>query len=251
MFPDTRLEEIHRRLLAYYGQSPEREVWDPLKQFIYSLLSSRTKTEISVAVTRHLEDRFRGWENVRDASIAEIEDAIRAVTFPEPKAVNLKRALEQITQRCGSLSLDFLKAYRTDKIRSWLERFDGVGVKTSAAVVNFSTLRRRAICVDSHHLRVTQRLGLVGRSADARETENRLMEMAPVKWSAEMLDEHHSLIKIHGQQLCPKNNPRCRECPLLDLCLTGTEMLSNSSRGKAGRLVMTAKKSAARLKPTK
>ena len=34
LFPDTRLVEIHRRLLAFYGQPPERVVWDPLKQFI-------------------------------------------------------------------------------------------------------------------------------------------------------------------------------------------------------------------------
>jgi endonuclease-3 len=44
LFVDTRLEEIRRRLLTHYGQLPEREVWDPLKQFVYSLLSSRTKT---------------------------------------------------------------------------------------------------------------------------------------------------------------------------------------------------------------
>jgi endonuclease-3 len=222
LFVDTRLEEIHRRLLEYYGRPPEREVWDPLKQFIYSLLSSRTKTEVSHEVLRNLEDRFESWEKLRDAPIPEIEDAIRAATFPEPKAINLKKALEQITERCGSLSLDFLKAYRTDKVRLWLERFDGVGVKTSAAVVNFSTLRRRAMCVDSHHLRVTQRLGFVGKSADARETEDRLMEMAPAEWLPEMLDEHHSLIKIHGQQLCTKNHPTCKSCPLLDLCPTGT-----------------------------
>jgi endonuclease-3 len=221
LFIDTRLEEIHRRLLEYYGRPPEREVWDPLKQFIYSLLSSRTKTEVSHEVLRNLEDRFGSWEKLRDASIPEIEDAIRAATVPEPKAINLKRALEQITERCGSLSLDFLKGYRTDKVRSWLERFDGVGVKTSAAVVNFSTLRRRAMCVDSHHLRVTQRLGFVGKSADARETEERLMEMAPAEWSPEMLDEHHSLIKVHGQRLCTKNHPACKGCPLLDLCPEG------------------------------
>ena len=226
LFTDTRLEEIHLRLLAHYGRPAEREVWDPLKQFIYSLLSSRTKTEITFEVVRELERRFGRWENLRDASIPEIEDAIRAVTFPEPKAIYLKRALEQITQRCGGLSLDFLKGYRTDKVRSWLERFDGVGAKTSAAVVNFSTLRRRAICVDSHHLRVTQRLGLVGKSADARETESRLMELAPAEWSPEMLDEHHSLIKVHGQQLCTKNHPKCRACPLLDLCPTGAAVKS-------------------------
>jgi endonuclease III len=228
LFIDTRLVEIHGRLLTHYGRPAERDVWDPLKQFIYSLLSSRTKTEVTHEVVRHLEERFGSWERLRDASIPEIEDAIRAITFPEQKAVQLKRALEQITQRCGRLSLDFLKSYRTDKIRSWLERFDGVGAKTSAAVVNFSALRRRAICVDSHHLRVSQRLGLVDKSADARKTEDRLMEMAPADWSPEMLDEHHTLIKIHGQQTCTFAAPRCRACPLLDACPTGAKTTFSS-----------------------
>ncbi len=227
LFTDTRLVEIHGRLLTHFGRPAERDVWDPLKQFIYSLLSSRTKTEVSHEVVRHLEERFGSWERLRDASIPEIEDAIHAITFPEQKAVHLKRALELITQRCGALSLDFLKSYRTDKIRSWLERFDGVGSKTSAAVVNFSTLRRRAICVDSHHLRVAQRLGLVDKSADARKTEDRLMEMAPSDWSAETLDEHHTLIKTLGQRTCTFAEPRCRACPLLDICPTGTSVISS------------------------
>jgi endonuclease III len=230
LFTDARLVEVHGRLLAHYGRPAERNVWDPLKQFIYSLLSSRTKTEVSHEVVRHLEERFGSWETLRDASIPQIEDAIRAITFPEQKAVHLKRALEQITLRCGALSLDFLKSYRTDKIRSWLERFDGVGAKTSAAVVNFSTLRRRAICVDSHHLRVTRRLGFVDKGADARKTEDRLMEMAPTYWPAEMLDEHHTLIKTHGQLTCTFAEPRCSVCPLLDVCPTGSN-INSSSRG--------------------
>jgi endonuclease-3 len=129
LFVDTRLEEIHRRLLAFYGQPAERDVWDPLKQFIYSLLSSRTKTEVSHAVVRHLESHFGTWEALRDAPVLEIEEAIRVITFPEKKAIQLKQALQQITQRCGTLSLDFLSGYRTEKIRAWLEQFDGVGVK--------------------------------------------------------------------------------------------------------------------------
>jgi endonuclease III len=221
LFTDTRLVEIHRRLLAFYGQPPERNVWNPLKQFIYSLLSSRTKTEITYEVVAHLEDRFGTWEALRDAPILEIEAAIRPVTFPEQKAVQLKKALQQITERCGTLSLDFLSVYRTDKIRAWLEQFDGVGTKTSGAVVNFSSLRRRAMCIDSHHLRVTERLGLVRKNADARETEDRLMEMAPQEWSPLMLDEHHTLIKTHGQRTCTAKHPRCSACPLLDMCPTG------------------------------
>jgi endonuclease-3 len=232
LFPDTRLVEIHRRLLAFYGRPPEREVWDPLKQLIYSLLSSLTRTEITYQVVRDLEIHFGSWEKLRDASVPEIENTIRAVTLPERKAVQLKQALEQITRRCGTLSLDFLHGYRTNKIRSWLEQFDGVGSKTSAAVVNFSLLRRRAMCVDSHHLRVTKRLGFVAQSAGAKETEDRLMEMAPEKWSPEMLDQHHVLIKIHGQRTCMNPSPRCSVCPLFDLCPTGTSVAAAREKRK-------------------
>ena len=219
--PDDRLPRIHGLLLEYYGRPAERELWDPLTQFIYSMLSSRTKTETSHEVLRNLRTRFGDWETLRDAPVGEIEDAIRAATFPERKAVQLKQALQQITERCGTLSLEFLRKYQTEKIRAWLEAFDGVGVKTSGAVANFSTLRRRAMCVDSHHLRVVQRLGLVRKGADARETETRLMAMAPAAWTAEMLDEHHSLIKLHGQRHCIFGRPKCFGCPLRAMCPTG------------------------------
>lgn len=219
--PD-RLPHIHRLLLGQYGQPPARVPWRPLKQFVYSLLSARTKTPASQQVMRDLEARFGPeWEAVRDASVAEIEQAIQVVTFPEVKAPRLKVALQQITARYGSLTLDFLANYRTEKIRVWLESFEGVGPQVSAAVVNFSTLRRRAISLDGHHLRVVHRLGLTPR-ADARRTEELLMRMVPETWTAEMLDEHHSLLKIHGQTLCTFAEPRCPECPLLPVCRYGS-----------------------------
>jgi endonuclease-3 len=218
--PDDRLAHIHRLLLGHFDRPPAREPWDPLSQFIYSLLSSRTKTEVTYAVVRHLREHFGSWENLRDAPLLEIEGAIGDVTFPEQKAVQLKESLLQITQRYGSLTLDFLARYQTDKIRAWLEQFPGVGPKTSGAVVNFSTLRRRALCLDSHHLRVIQRLGLIPRG-DVRTTEERLMRLVPETWTAEILDEDHQLIKKLGQTICKFDEPRCEVCPLLKVCKYG------------------------------
>jgi endonuclease III len=225
-----KLPHIHRLLLKHYGELPARTPWDPLTQFIYSVLSARTKTAQSVQVMRDLERAFPGegpgdWEPVRDASVADIERAIAIVTFPEQKAQRLKAALEQITARTGALSLDFLHRYRTDKIRAWLEQFEGVGPQVSAAIVNFSTLRRRALSVDANHLRVVQRLCVVPR-ADAATTEERLMRLVPETWDAEMLDEHHSLVKLHAQTLCTFESPRCADCPLLQICPTGQRNVS-------------------------
>ena len=176
---------------------------------------------------RDLRARFGTWDEVRDAAVEEIERAIAVVTFPEVKAPRLKLALLQITARYGTLTLDFLANYRTDKIREWLESFEGVGPQVSAAVVNFSTLRRRALCVDANHLRVVQRLCLTPR-ADAGTTEQRLMRLIPEDWNAEKLDEHHSLVKVHAQTLCTFAEPRCGECPALGMCPTGQKKASSS-----------------------
>ena len=203
-----------------YGKPAPRDPRDPLSQLIYSLLASRTKTEDSNAVMRDLQKRYATWDELRDAPVAEIEQAIAGVTFPEVKAPRIKAALQGITARYGSLTLDFLAKYRTDKIREWLEGFEGVGAQMSAAVVNFSTLRRRALCVDANHLRVTQRLALTPR-ADAATTETRLMRLVPEDWDAAMLDEHHSLVKLHAQTLCTFADPKCSACPLLAECPAG------------------------------
>ena len=226
-----KLPHIHRLLLGYYGQPPSRDPWDPLTQFIYSLLSSRTKTPQAHQVMRDLERAFPGagpgaWEPVRDAALPDIERAIAVVTFPEVKAPRLKTALQEITSRTGGLSLDFLSRYRTEKIRAWLEQFEGVGPQISAAVVNFSTLRRRALSIDANHLRVVQRLCVVPR-ADTAITEERLMRLVPETWDAATLDEHHTLVKQHGQTLCTFDHPRCLDCPLLKLCPTGDRNTAN------------------------
>ena len=222
--PDSRLLEVHHVLLQSYGQPPARVPRDPLSQLIYSLLASRTRTEQSDAAMRALEVRYRtgaaGWDALRDAPLAEIEAAIQPVTFAEVKAPRLKAILLGISERYGSLTLDFLEKYRTEKIREWLENFEGVGPQISAAVVNFSTLRRRALCVDANHLRVVQRLALTPR-ADADTTEIRLMRLIPETWTAVMLDEHHSLVKLHAQTLCVFAEPHCKACPLLSRCPFG------------------------------
>ncbi len=85
-------------------------------------------------------------------------------------------------------------------------------------MLNFSTLKRRAMMVDAHVHRTARRLGLVGRNADAAETYLGLMEQAPEAWDAEGLFELHWLFKRLGQSVCTAVEPKCRLCPLNDLC---------------------------------
>ncbi len=229
----VRLQAVHEALLAAYGKPEPREVWDPLTQLIYSLCSARTKTPESHAVLRSLRERYHGWptgpnswdevrwERLRDAPLATIEETIQLATFADRKAPQLKAALQQITQRTGALSLAFLAGYNTDKIRAWIEQFPGVGSQVSAAVVNFSSLRRRVLSVDGHHQRVSTRLGFAGWRSTARQVEQALMRIAPQHWDASTMDDDHRLVKTLGQRRCTPHHPQCSRCPLQVLCPSG------------------------------
>src|ERR1700712_5177165 len=159
--------ESHRRRCGHYG-CPLRyfHTIDPMSELVASLLSHRTLNRDSGLAFRTLRERFADWAAVRDAPVSEVQDAIAACTWPEQKAPRLQAVLCEVSEReeasaGGTLSLDFLRDWPVAKARAWLETLPGVGPKTSAAVLSFSTLRGRALPVDSHHHRVAARLGLI------------------------------------------------------------------------------------------
>ncbi len=215
--------EIHRRLCRAYGcPIPYFHDLDPLSELVSSLLSHRTRNADSGRAFRSLRARFASWEEVRDASPAEVEAAIAGVTWPELKAPRLQAVLRAVTdRRGGELSLDFLESVPVDEARRWLEALPGVGPKTSAAVLSFSRLRKAALPVDSHHHRVAARTGLIPASLDVGPTHRVLAAQLPPDWDAQSVYDNHEVMMLHGQRCCSHRRPACGRCPVLDLCPTG------------------------------
>ncbi len=226
---EDKLASIEQRLLARDGLPHPRPFWSPLKELVYVLVSARTRTETSLAVLAELELRYGAalgdWRGLRDAPPAEVLKLLAPVTFAEKKAPTLQAALRRITrQNAGVLSLDFFEGQPVERVRRWLESFEGVGARGSAAVANHSSLRLRALAVDSHHHRIAQRLGLVTATATAAQTEARLLSYLPAgRWPPARLTQLHDLLKLHGQIRCTSTDwkEHCAECPLLPLCPAG------------------------------
>jgi endonuclease-3 len=141
------------------------------------------------------------------------------VRWPEQKAPRIQQVLREITQRReGELSLDFLAEWEVAEARIWLESMPGVGPKTSAAVLLFSTLRKPALPVDSHHHRVAQRLGLIGPTIGSAAAHAILAAQLPAEWDAQQLYDNHELLMLHGQKVCHYQRPACHRCVVSDLC---------------------------------
>src|ERR1700712_4081454 len=175
--------EIHKRLCSVYN-CPIRyfRSVDPLTQLVNSLLSHRTRNADSSAATKALQARYPTWSDVIEAPTAEIEATIAQVTWPEQKAPRIQAILRSILAENGVLNLDFLENMSVDEARAWLERLPGIGPKTSAAVLSFSTLRQAALPVDSHHHRVAIRTGLIPASLAVGPSHRVLAAQLPPDW---------------------------------------------------------------------
>ncbi len=214
--------EIHRRLCRAYGcPIAYFHALDPLSELVSSLLSHRTRNADSGAAFKALRSRFADWAAVAAAPTAEVQSAIAGVTWPEQKAPRIQSILRAIQAERGALSLDFLGDLPVEDARAWLERLPGVGPKTSAAVLSFSTLRRPALPVDSHHHRVAARTGLIPSGLAVGPSHRVLAAQLPPEWDAQHIYDNHEVLMLHGQRCCFYRKPACARCPLLDLCPTG------------------------------
>jgi endonuclease III len=130
----AKAAEVTRRLTERYGELPFSDK-DPMSQLVDILLSHRTKDEQTAAAYANLLRIFGSWEAVRDAPTGEVQAAIENVNFPELKAPRLQTVMREITEERGNLNLDFLRELPTTEAAAWLNRFDGVGPKTTACAI--------------------------------------------------------------------------------------------------------------------
>ena len=212
------LPALRDRLVAVFGPiRPERRL-DPLSQMIKALISARTYDETSWAAFVRLQAAFPDWNALAKAEPREIERIIDPVTFADRKARQLPVLIRVLQLRRRNLDLSLLADMPIEEAMTWLQGLPGIGCKSAAAVLNFSTLNRRALVVDSHVHRVARRLGLVGRSTLPTEAYAMLMGEAPVGWTSGDLFEFHWLLKKLGQSVCTDAQPSCALCPMREDC---------------------------------
>lgn len=210
-----RVRAIRDRLRLVYGIPLAKPHGHPIAELILTVLSQSTNDRNRDVAYLALRERFPTWEDVRDAPVDEIEEAIRPGGISKVKSARIKSILRAITDTApgGELSLDWLAGQPVPKAQAYLTSLPGVGRKTAACVLLFA-LGMRDVPVDTHVSRVGTRLGLFRPGAPFEEMHDEMLDLTP---PGEELEFHLNLLR-HGRRTCHARHPDCAGCALQKMC---------------------------------
>lgn len=175
----------------------------PFEVLIATLLSLRTKDEVTAVAAR----RLFGVASTPDALLAlgeaEISKLIYPVGFYPTKAKRIMEISTLIREKYAGVVPSDLDELLT---------LPGVGRKT-ANLVLVEGYKMDAICVDTHVHRISNRIGYVT-TKNADKTEMALREKLPKEYWV----IYNEILVAFGQVLCRPVSPFCSTCPVADLC---------------------------------
>ena len=211
-----KVRAIRDRLRLVYGIPVLRPHGDGLAELILTVLSQSTNDRNRDVAYFGLRERFPSWEEVRDAPVDLVEEAIRRGGISNVKSARIKAILEEVTITglvAGDLSLDWIAALSVPEAQEYLCSLPGVGRKTAACVLLFA-YGMRDVPVDTHVSRVGTRLGLFREGAGFVELHDTMLELTPRGQEWEL---HLNLLR-HGRRTCFARRPDCGGCALRRMC---------------------------------
>lgn len=177
----------------------------PFQLLIATIMSAQCTDNQVNKVTKKLFASYPDPETLAAAPEKDIKRIIYSTGFYNNKAKNIKA--------CAQSILDNYTSIVPKSIES-LTQLPGVGRKT-ANVVRSAAFGYDAIVVDTHVLRLSNRLGLTDKKDPVR-VEFELMEIIPKSsWSDLSLQ-----FIYFGREICDAKKPLCEICPMFDICPT-------------------------------
>ena len=176
---------------------------DPYRILIATLLSLRTRDEVTAQVSAALFQRADTPQDMLALPRDELREIIRPVGFYNNKTDAIQAVSRLLLERYdGAVPSDL------DELLT----LPGVGRKTANLVVT-AGFGLPGICVDTHVHRISNRFGYV-RTAMPEKTEMALREKLP----PDLWMEINALLVSLGQTICHPTSPKCSICPVNDLC---------------------------------
>ena len=201
----ARARAILRRLKKEYPNAKCELDWStPLELAVATILSAQCTDKRVNLTTPALFKKYRSAQDWAATPQETLEKEFHSTGFFRNKAKNVRALMARIDAEFGGeLPGDF----------DVLVSLPGIGRKTANLLVA-TVFGKPGLVVDTHFIRLSNRLGFVKNETDATKIERALQQIVPEKnWT----DWSHAMV-FHGRRRCFARKPDCANCPLADLC---------------------------------
>ena len=200
-----QIEEMISRLENEYPLAECSLNYEKDYELLFSArLAAQCTDERVNKVTPALFTRYPSLQSLAEADVTELEDYIHSCGFFRSKAHDIIECANVLIDRFGGKVPDNMED---------LISLPGVGRKTANLMLG-DIFGKPAVVVDTHCIRLTNRIGLVDNQKDPVKIETELRKVLPPEKSSDFC---HRLV-LHGRAVCPARKPLCEKCCIRHVC---------------------------------
>ena len=206
MRTQEQINEIVRLLLAEYPLADCTLDWGKDYELLFSVrLAAQCTDERVNQITPALFARFPSLEAFAQADVAEVEEYVHSCGFFRAKARDIVACAQVLLEKYDG---------QLPRTMEELTGLPGVGRKTANLILGDVFKVPGSTVVDTHCIRITNRLGIVDNLKDPVKIEMALRKVLPPESSSDFC---HCLV-LHGRAICDARKPDCERCCLRHLC---------------------------------
>lgn len=199
-----RVKKIIARLeKAHPDAKLDLDFTNPLELLIALILAAQARDDLVNRMTADLFKKYRTAKDYARETLPKLESQINKINFYRNKAKSIHNCCSEIVKRFNGKVPDKLDDLLT---------LPGVGRKTANILLG-NAFGRQTIGVDTHVMRLSQRLGLT-KNTNPDKIEFDLTPLVPGKHRIRFCH----LLQYHGRRVCLAKNPRCPSCAIMSLC---------------------------------
>ena len=201
-----QINEIVRRLEEAYPLAECALEYGKDYELLFAVRLSAQCTDARVnMVTPALYERFPTLESFAEASESEVGEYIHSCGFFRTKAKDIVECAKLLIRDYGGRVPDSMEE---------LLKLPGVGRKTANLILGDVYNDADAVVVDTHCIRISNRLGLVDNLKEPAKIEQELRRQLPPEKSSDFC---HRIV-LHGRAVCTARKPACEDCTLRRVC---------------------------------
>jgi endonuclease III len=202
--PSARIKKILAQLEKVHPDARlALDFTNPLELLISLILAAQARDDLVNKITVDLFQTYRNAADYANAPPVLLIKQIGKINFYRNKAKSIHNCCKELVERFGGQVPDNLND---------LVSLPGVGRKTANIVLG-NAFGQQAIGVDTHVMRLSQRLGFT-KKTDPDKIEADLTEIVPEKRRVRFCH----LMQYHGRRVCVAKKPKCPQCTINGLC---------------------------------